>query len=540
MREFDVCIVGSGAGGSPIAYELSRAGFSVVVLEKGNYLNENDFNKDELSVSRRSIYLPSQNDEYHMVNDGESIQKTSADGWNFWNGNIVGGSSNLMSGYFHKMRESDFKLKSKYGSIEGANIVDWPISLKELEPYYKKVVDVVGVSGEGMELNALAENGSTAWFDRACKKLNYTSVITPRAILSSAREGRSSCYYSNFCGSYGCSSGAKGSSRASLLNVALKTNKLTILANSFVYKLDSNSSGKVTLAHYYDKANKSQTIKAKIFVVSAQAHESVRLLLNSKGKYAPNGLGNENNQVGRNLIFSAGGSGEGRFELDNLSKSEQIALMQRGAFFNRSLTQWHEYKDNGTLYKGGVIDFLFEHANPIAKSMRSLYDDRGNISWGVALQKRIHDSFTKSKILTYEVFNDWLPTDKCYVDVDQSNKDKWGVNVGRINLNAHEHDLRVGNFLAQKSENVLKEMGAVDISRSISSSPPANLIAGGCRFGNEAKNSVLDRNCKVHDMQNLYVVDASFMPTGGSVPFTWTIYANSFRVADEILRNLRS
>ena len=94
----------------------------------------------------------------------------------------------------------------------------------------------------------------------------------------------------------------------------------------------------------------------------------------------------------------------------------------------------------------------------------------------------------------------------------------------------------VGSFLAQKAVNVLKQMGAIDIQTNISPSPSTNLQAGGCRFGDDEKSSVLDKNCKAHALDNLYVTDGSFMPTGGSVPYTFTIYANSFRVADVIKR----
>jgi len=97
----------------------------------------------------------------------------------------------------------------------------------------------------------------------------------------------------------------------------------------------------------------------------------------------------------------------------------------------------------------------------------------------------------------------------------------------------------VGAFLAKKAEEVLKIMGAKNISSETSSSPPANLQAGGCRFGNDAKTSVLNKNCRAHEVENLYISDGSFMPTGGSVPYTWTIYANSFRVADKILERLK-
>jgi choline dehydrogenase-like flavoprotein len=108
-----------------------------------------------------------------------------------------------------------------------------------------------------------------------------------------------------------------------------------------------------------------------------------------------------------------------------------------------------------------------------------------------------------------------------------------------INLNSHPHDLEVGEYLAKKAVELLKKMGSIEVEYSISSTPPSNLVAGGCRFGEDSKTSVLDKNCKAHDLENLYVSDASFMPTGGSVPYTWTIYANSFRVAQKILTELK-
>jgi len=151
--------------------------------------------------------------------------------------------------------------------------------------------------------------------------------------------------------------------------------------------------------------------------------------------------------------------------------------------------------------------------------------------WGQELQDAIHTKLTESKVLTFEVFNDWLPTDECFVSVDKTAKDKFGMPLGVINLWGHPQDLEVGEHLAQKAVKVLKEMGAKEISYNISAAPPPNLVAGGCRFGVDTKNSVLDKNCKAHELDNLYVTDASFMPTGGSVPYTWTIYANSFRVA---------
>jgi choline dehydrogenase-like flavoprotein len=95
----------------------------------------------------------------------------------------------------------------------------------------------------------------------------------------------------------------------------------------------------------------------------------------------------------------------------------------------------------------------------------------------------------------------------------------------------------VAQAIAKKAERILEVMGAKGVGSSVSPAPPPNLVAGGCRFGDDPKRSVLDRNCKAHDVANLFIADASFMPTGGSVPYTWTIYANALRVGDYIAKN---
>ncbi|HDO28009.1 MAG TPA: oxidoreductase, partial [Bacteroidetes bacterium] len=129
---------------------------------------------------------------------------------------------------------------------------------------------------------------------------------------------------------------------------------------------------------------------------------------------------------------------------------------------------------------------------------------------------------------------DWLPTDNCFVTLDNKIKDKWGDPVAKIRTGFHPHDIKVGEYLAAKAEKVLEKMGTKNISSGISGAPPPNLQAGGCRFGDDPENSVLDKNCKAHEVENLYVTDGSFMPTGGSVTYTWTIYANAFRVAEKV------
>jgi len=554
---YDICIIGSGAGASPIAYELSKAGAKVVVLEKGPWLTEDDFYKDEIAISLRDAYNPKLTEEQHVIEEeyedanGESFwqkEATSDSGWTFWNGTVVGGSSNFMSGYFHRLKPIDFRLKSEFGAIEGANVADWPISYDELEPFYTKVDHLVGVSGKVVDhpykeprseadypFPPIAEHPVASWIDKTASEMNYHSLPVARAVLSQPAMGRRSCEYSGYCSSYGCSSGAKGSGRAALLNHAVATGNCTITPHAKVYKIATDDNGEISGVWYYDKKRRSVEVKAKIYVVACQAVETSRLLLASKGKKFPNGLANNHGQVGKNLVFSAGGTGRGDFFFDDLTDNQEAQLRVVGPFLNRALQDWYEIDDKafGKRAKGGTIDFLF-YQNPIARARGSQYDNNDNLVWGEQLKTNLKQEFTTYKTLRFEVFNDWLPTDNCFVELDPDVTDKWGDAVAKVRIGFHEHDLKVGEFIAEKAEAVLKAMGAKNVSSSVSSYPPTNLMAGGCRFGDDPNTSVLNKNCRAHEVNNLYVTDGSFMPTGGSVPYTYTIYANSFRVAEHI------
>ncbi len=552
---YDICIVGSGAGAAPVAYELSKAGYRVAVLEKGPWFKTADFTKDEITAIRRQVYFPHISDEPQVLETedifGDWVAEPSHD---FWNGNMVGGSSNLMSGYFHRLKPVDFKLLSTFGEIPGANIADWPITYDELEPYYTKVEQIVGVSGKvvdhdyqeprstpGFPYPPLQENIVSRWLDHAAEQLGFQLIPVPRAILSRPAKDRDACYYSNFCGSYGCSSNAKGSARAALLNVAVETGNCHIIPRAKVFHLETDGNGSVVKAHYYDRHGNRQHIEAGIFVVAAQAVETSRLLLMSKNPEFPGGLANNNGQVGKNLIFSAGGTGSGELHYADLNPREAEALKEPGVFVNRALHQWYEFNDphTGKRIKGGTVDFLFEHANAIPKALRLKWDKNGHLVFGKEYKKILKNYFTGMRKIKFEVFADWLPNDQCFVSLDPKVKDKWGDPVARIRTGYHPHDLKVGKFLAAKAETLLRKTGARNVHSNISGGAPSNLQAGGCRFGNDPATSVLDKNCRAHEVENLYITDGSFMPTGGSVTYTWTIYANSFRVADIILNRLK-
>lgn len=549
--ECDVCIIGSGVGGGPVAYELSKAGHKVIVLEKGGWYNEQDFKKDEM-LGRRRIFRSKMKDERHVLaapdGDGGFTEDTTTE---FWGGNIVGGASNFMSAYFHRLKPKDFRLLSEYGPIEGANIADWPITYEDMEPYYTKVEQLVGISGKVQEHPFLeprstpdypfpptSEHPIAKWFDKAAGALGFHPLPMARGILSKPHNGRNSCEYSGYCGSYGCHSGAKASSRAALLDDAVKNGNCEVITHAKAYHINTDSGGNASSVDYYDADNNSIRVKAKKVVVACYSMESSRMLLASKGEKHPNGIGNKYNQIGKNLHCCAGGTGHGVFDLTQFTELQRKELTVRGPFFNRFLQDWYEIDDKSVFdkpVKGGTIDFVFDPPFPASDAGESRYNDDGELVWGTQLKQNIKSSFTQSKDFKFEVFCDWLPNDECYVSLDPTEKDKWGSPVANVRVGFHQHDLKVAQYIVDKGVEVMKKMGAQEASGNVWSEPTGNLMAGGLRFGNDPKTSALDANCRVHGTNNLYVADGSFMPNGGSVTPTFTIYANSFRVADKIL-----
>jgi choline dehydrogenase-like flavoprotein len=543
----DVCIIGSGAGGAPMALELGRAGLKVVVLEKGAHYRPKDFVHDEILNSRRNFFMPLPWEEPHLVRQGEQARYERSNA--AWTANCVGGGTVHMSGYFYRLKPVDFRLRSTLGPVPGANLADWPISYGELAPFYDQAEAELGVSGTSVP-HPFAEPRSRPYplppldvhpialeLDRVCREMHWHSLPTARGIISQPYRGRAACAYCALCGSYGCEVGAKSGTDASLIPAALATGNVELRPGCMARAIEVDKAGRARSVVYRDPDGVEQEQPAKLIVVSCTAVESARLLLNSTSSRFPKGLANGSGQVGRNLMFSSFGESSALFRVSR-SPTSRPWLTAPGPFINRSVQDFYLMPDGHYGFrKGGTLGFMWAHPNPIFAAVGLAGQGTAGV-FGKALKDKLRE-YRDSRILQFEVYGEFLATPGTYVTVEPGVKDKHGLPVAAITLDRHPMDFAATRFLAERGEELLLRLEPDSLRRGTVSGETTILQHGTCRFGNDPATSVLDKDCRAHEVPNLYVVDGSFMPSAGSVPSTLTIVANSFRVAHRLLRKLK-
>lgn len=543
----DVVIVGSGAGGGPVAWELAQAGVKVVVLEKGKSYRDEDYVHDEIKMCRRNFFVPYVEDEPHTLRKDESAKATRTN--EGWIATVVGGGTVHMSGYFMRMHPIDLKLRTTLGKIDGTTVADWPIDYAQLEPFYERAETEIGVSGawktnpyevrrSDYPMPPLNEHPFATRIDEASKKLGYHAFPTPRAVASRPYKGREGCAYCALCGSYGCEVGAKSSTASAILPAEVATGNCEIRPECMATEIQVGKDGRATGVLYRDKDGQNQVQRAKVVVVAATAIESARLLLLSRSSRFPNGLGNDSGLVGKNLIFSGLAKGEALFKYKGRKDIEW--LQNPAPFVQRSMQDFYYFEKpvNG-VRKAGSLTFAFYHPNPINIAERVAGEGPTAI-WGAKLKQALRDEAANARCLVFEAFAEYLPNSGSYVDLDPDVKDRWGSPVARITIGRHPLDAKASGLLADKGLEVLKALEP-DAARITNTEGETKILQGGtCRFGKNAAESVLDPSCRSHVVPNLYVSDGSFMPTSGGVPFTLTILANSFRVGATLVERFKS
>ncbi len=537
--EADVCIVGAGASGLVVAKELSERGFRVVVLERGPWLRREELIEDEIEVKRRGLLWPTVRQEPRTWRPSDDVEATplSTETQLFANAMCVGGSTVHYSGLSWRFHESDFRVLSEEGPVAGTSLADWPITYDELEPYYERAEWTLGVSGRagsnpfdpprrrGYPLSPVARNSAGAILELGCRKLGLHPFPTPVAILSRPYEGRPACANKGFCSGYGCPLGAKSSTAEALLPAALATRRCELRTDAFVSRVTVDRRGLATGVAYFDRDGRESFQAAPLVILAAGGVETPRLLLHSATATWPDGLANGSGLVGHNFMQHAPGA-------TVIAVFPEPLDGHQGSGSTRVNQDFYPSDPHRGFIRGGFFHPRAHGGDPIELALRPVHGAR----WGQAHKDSMRRMWRH--YLYSHVTGESLPVEANRVDLDPTHRDRFGMPVARITHTAHENDVRLATFLADRSEDVFRAAGATEV---IVPKPSVRRLhnhqMGTCRMGDDPRRSVVDRWCRSHGVPNLFVVDSSVFVTSAGLNPALTIQANAFRVSDYIVGN---
>jgi choline dehydrogenase-like flavoprotein len=544
LKHVNVVVVGAGAGGGVVAKELACAGLSVALLERGKWYTAFDCRKDDLRNQRVSVLgcgFGPDDEHYRRVTVDETGREeiVKPSNWGYNNNAACVGSGTLSYGAMAwRYMEQDFRMRTTYGVVEGGTLEDWPISYDDLEPYYEKAEWEMGVSGDvsanifkaprkrPLPMPPLSPNAEHRLLEPVAKRLGWHPFYIPMLRNSVPYNGRGPCMRCRWCVGFACEVDAKNGTQNTVIPTALASGNCDLRTECMVKEILTDERGRATGVAYFDRDNRLQTQTADVVVVSASATESARLLLNSKSRLYPAGIGNRYDWVGRNLQGHAyvGAIGLMDHEVyDDLGPGASIAICD----FNHG---------NKGYVSGGALCNEFIRLPINFSSMVPPDVPR----WGAAHKEYMRKYYKRSIIVMGPIQE--IPVFESRVQVDPVVKDFWGVPVARLSGRRHPSDLAVGGYVAGKAELWLKEAGAVKTWLLL----PGRGLSGGqhqagtCRMGNDPKTSVVDRNYRVHDVENVFVVDGSVHVTNGGFNPVLTILANAYRAGEFIAKNWKS
>jgi choline dehydrogenase-like flavoprotein len=555
---YDVCIVGSGAGGGMAAKVLTEAGANVVMLEAGpmwdpvaeSYMFEWPYNTQRRGAATQKQQFGEFDAAFGgWTLEGEPYTTGPDTTFDWFRSRMLGGRTNHWGRISLRFGPDDFRRKS----IDGLGD-DWPITYEDMKPYYDRVDQFVGIFGsneglhndpDGVFLPPPKPRCYELLIKQAADKLKVTCIPSRLSILTRPLNGRAACHYCGQC-NRGCRTHSNFSSPSVLIPPAMATKRLTIVDNAMAREVTVDDAGLATGVSYIDKRTARENhVRARIVVVAASACESARLLLNSKSSKFPHGLGNSSGNVGKYLTDTTG-----------LSVSGFVPKLMNGPKHNDDgvggmhiFMPW--WLDNKTLDfprgyhiepSGGRRMPMFGFMGGIHNTIRVQAVDK--LPTGPGYGKKLKDDYRRfyGAMVSFAGRGEMIPNNDTYMEIDPAVVDRWGIPVPRFHYKFLDYEINQAKHMQETFRSIISEMGGTPMSEMPTRQQHFGLAAGGriihelgvTRMGNDPNTSVLNRNCQAHDCKNVFVADAGPFVSQPDKNCTWTILALSMRTSEFI------
>lgn len=507
-----VVVIGSGAGGGTLSNELAQKGIKVVCLEAGKHLDySKDFVNKEWEMFSKEAWLDTRttSGEWRVAKDFPNLPA--------WICKTVGGSTLHWAGASLRFQEHEFKTRSVYGHVDGANLLDWPITLQDLEPYYAKAEDKMGVTRTN-GIPGLPGNNNFRVMEAGARKLGYKEVNTGRmAINSKPRDGRASCRQLGFC-FQGCRMGAKWSTLYTEIPKAQSTGNFELRAEAHVLRVTHNKAGKVDGVVYVDASGQQQHQKARIVCIAGNAIESPRILLNSASNLFKDGLANSSGQVGRNYMRHVTGSVYGIFD--------QPVNMHRGTTMAGIIQDEAKHKPERGFVGGYEMETL-----SLGLPFLAAFLNPGD--WG---KEFTGDLDNYENMAGMWIVGEDMPQESNRITLNNDVKDQYGLPVANVHVTDHPNDIAMRDHAYKQGSAVYESIGAL---KTIKVPPyPSTHNLGTNRMSHNSRDGVVNKWGQTHDIDNLFISDGSIFTTGAAENPTLTIVALAIRQADYIAEQM--